>query len=131
MTEPVNGQRSQRWTWLRAAAAGAGLEAIGYGAAGAAYAVHAVGLPEPAFAWGLAAFCGLSAAGLGALAWAMWRGRSWPATASLTWQALQVLAGLNLVGARPWLGVPLVLIGVAAGVAAAMVRRDSLADPVE
>ncbi len=110
----------------RLAAIGVGLEALGMAVAAVAYAIHATALPEPAFAVGLAAFFGLTAAGLIMVARALDRGARWAVSAALTWQALQTLAGINLTGIRPALGVPVAILGVVVGVAVLVAGRPAL-----
>lgn len=112
--------------WSVAATVGVGLEAGVLLVAAVAYGLHALSLPEPAFAVGLAAFFSLSAAGLIAVARALVRGARWAVSAAVTWQAVQVLAGVNLTGIRPWLGLPTALLAVAVGVAVVVGSRDVL-----
>ncbi len=109
----------------RLAAIGVAVEAIGMAVAAVAYAVHATSLPEPAFAVGLAAFFGLTAAGLLMAARALDHGARWAVSAALTWQALQTLAGINLTGVRPALGIPVAALGVVVGVAVLVAGRSA------
>ncbi len=108
------------------AAAGVGVEAGVLAVASVAYAIHALSLPEPAFAFGLAAFAALCAAGMVPVARGIVRGARWSVSAALTWQAIQILAGVNLSGIRPWLGIPVAVLGVAVGVAVVVGSRDVL-----
>lgn len=117
----VPSPRTRAW-----GAAGVWLEAAALGVACVAYAIHAFSLPEPAFAVGLAAFAGLIGAGLAVTGRGLRRGARWAVSAALTWQALQILAGANLVGVRPWLGVPAVAVGVVVGLAVVVGSRDTL-----
>ncbi|MDN4474925.1 hypothetical protein QQX09_03530 [Demequina sp. SYSU T00192] len=108
------------------AALGVAAEAAGMAVAAVAYAIHAASLPEPAFAVGLAAFFGLTAAGLLLVARSLHRGARWAVSAALTWQALQTLAGINLTGVRPALGVPVAALGVLVGIAVLVAGRPAL-----
>ncbi|WP_156155899.1 hypothetical protein [Demequina phytophila] len=131
MTDADKGPRSRRdgdpeRVRARVAAAGVALEAVALAVAATAYGIHAFSLPEPAFAAGLAAFCGLTAVGLFLVARALDRGARWAVSAALTWQALQTLAGINLMGVSPALGVPLAVLGIAAGIAVLVAGRPAM-----
>ncbi len=115
--------------WRTAAAVGIGVEALALGVYAVAYGLHATALPEPAFAIGLACFYGLVAFGLGAVARAFRRGARWAVTASLTWQALLALAGINLTGVRPGYGAALAAVAVAVGVLVLLGGRAALRAP--
>ncbi|WP_143058911.1 hypothetical protein [Demequina mangrovi] len=133
------GQRSQAdglaaRPWRRAAALGIGAEALALAVYAVAYGIHATGLPEPAFAVGLALFFGFVALGLGAVARAFDHGARWSVSAALTWQALLTLAGINLTGVEhdsvhSWYGWALAAAGVGVGIAAFIGGRDALRAP--
>ncbi|WP_156160620.1 hypothetical protein [Demequina soli] len=112
--------------WGRAAGIGVIAEGIALAVAGLAYGIHALSLPEPAYAVGLGAFCVLSGAGLLLVGRALVRGARWGISAALTWQVLQTLAGLNLVGARAGFGIALAAAGVVVGVLVVVAGRPAL-----
>lgn len=126
---PVTGPRSAPRTriaaWRIGAAVGLGIESAVLAVAAVAYGIHAFSLPEPAFAAGLAIFCALCAAGMVPVARGIARGARWAVSAALTWQAIQVLAGVNLTGVRPWLGASVATLGVAVGIAVVVGGRDA------
>jgi hypothetical protein len=63
------------------------------------------------------------AAGLGAVALGVRRGRRWARTPTLVWQALQVLVAVTTLPLA--LGIPLAVLGVAVGYG--VLRRDAVA----
>ncbi|WP_062302828.1 hypothetical protein [Demequina subtropica] len=119
-------QEAPSGRWRRAAALGIAVEALGLGVYGGAYGIHALSLPEPAFAVGLSAFYLLVAAGLLMVARAFDRGARWSVSAALTWQALLTLAGINLTGVRPAYGIVLAVAGAGIGIAVLIGGRDAL-----
>lgn len=113
---------------LRTAAAGAlWIEAAGLVIAGVAYGIHALSLPQPMFAVGLAIFAICMGGGLALAGRGLRRGARWSVSASLTWQALLTLAGLSLLQSRPAVGVPAAVVGAAIGVLVVIASRDIVA----
>ncbi len=115
-----------RQRWRTVGWVGVGVEAAALAVASVAYGVHAFSLPEPAFAVGLSAFAAVVAMGLAAAARGLARGARWAVSAALTWQALQVLAGINLTGVRPGFGIPVAVLAAVVGIAVVLGARDAL-----
>lgn len=127
MSDASAGARSRPVTLRWVAAVAVWVEAAALAAAGIAYGVHALSLPQPMFAVGLAIFALSIAAGLGAAGRGIARGARWAVSAVLTWQALLTLAGASFLQSRPGLGVPATAIGVAVGVLTVVASRDVVA----
>lgn len=119
----TNGTGSKARRLEISAAFGLGLEAVVLAVIAVAYSIYAV-FSDTAGAGlivGVAAFCALLAAGVGAGAWGMWHSRRWSRSIALTWQVFQAGLGLAIVAIQPLAGA--VLLVLAFAVAAAVFAR--------
>lgn len=89
--------------------------------AGGAFSDHAVA--DVGLAVALIAL--LIAVPLGFACRALWRGKTWPRGLVITWQVMQVVAGVTLFEIWPVVGVLTILVALACGAAViADARRD-------
>lgn len=118
----------QRVPVLRGASAAiVALESLALLVAGGIYVLRAVGGAAPAdAALALGAMALVTAAALGVAAVSLARGRSWPRGLAITWQLLQITAGVVLLEISTLWGVAAI---AAAAVGAAVLVADARARP--